>query len=182
MVPPKAHNQYLQTKVLTASKEQLVLMLFDGAIRFSEVAKKAWADKDIEAGHNAMIRVQNIILELTCSLDKGKGGEIATNMADLYNYCYRQLVQANIDHDAALVDEAMTVIRELRDAWAQAMDIAGTDGKHEEQVNLSATTHAPVKPVAAAPKPASKILGKLPSAPTVGGADAANRPRLSVQG
>lgn len=189
------HDQYLRTKVMTASKEQLVLMLFDGCIRFCEVAKKGWEDKNLEAAHNAMVRSQNIILELAIALDKEKGGELAANMAGLYNYCYRQLVNANIEHDPVKVNEVIGIIREFREAWAMAMEKVGAKAeKSPDQVQLSSPVKpavVPLKPSAPAPvdsAPAGgKVLGKIPlkkmaipnPAVTAGSGD---RPRLSVQG
>jgi flagellar protein FliS len=116
-----AHNQYLKTKVMTASKEQLVLMLFDGVLRFSEEAKAAWEEKDIEGGHNAMVKAQKIVLELAYSLDKEKGGEIAANLAGLYTYCYSRLVTASVQRSAEIVDEVQKLIEEIREGWEGAM-------------------------------------------------------------
>ncbi|MHC4885030.1 MAG: flagellar export chaperone FliS [Planctomycetota bacterium] len=183
---PNAHDTYLRTKVMTASKEQLVLMLFDGCIRFSEVAKKGWADKDLEAAHNAMVRAQNIVLELAVALDKEKGGELAVNMAGLYNYCYRQLVDANIEHDPERVDEVIGIVRELREAWAQAMDKVGASAeKSPDQVQLSTAPAPAASPAPAAP--AGKVLAKIPvkkmAVPNpAAGLAPEDRPRLSVQG
>jgi flagellar protein FliS len=116
-----AHNQYLKTKVMTASKEQLVLMLFDGVLRFSEEAKAAWQEKDIEGGHNAMVKAQKIVLELAYSLDKEKGGEIAANLASLYTYCYSRLVTASVERSSEIVDEVQKLIEEIREGWEGAM-------------------------------------------------------------
>jgi len=114
-------KEYLKTQVQTASREQLILMLYDGAIRFGEQAKERIAGKDWEGAHGLLIRAENIVLELLYALDRKAGGSIADNLASLYNYCYQRLVEANIRHDPAKVDECNSILRKLREAWAQAM-------------------------------------------------------------
>jgi len=114
-------KEYLRTQVQTASREQLILMLYDGAIRFGEQAKERIAAGDWEGSHGLLIRAENIVLELLYALDRKAGGAIADNLASLYSYCYQRLVEANIHHDPAKVDECNGILRRLREAWAQAM-------------------------------------------------------------
>lgn len=114
-------REYLKTQIQTASREQLVLMLYDGAIRFGEQAKERIATQDWEGAHTLLIRSQNIVLELLYALDRKAGGALADNLASLYTYCYHRLVEANIHHSAAKIDECNGILRGLRDAWNQAM-------------------------------------------------------------
>jgi flagellar protein FliS len=116
-------KEYLKTQIQTASREQLVLMLYDGAIRFSEQARDRIVAEDYEEAHNFLIRAQNIVLELLYALDRKTGGEVADNLASLYTYCYNRLVEANIHHVPEKVDESSSVLRGLREAWAQAIDM-----------------------------------------------------------
>jgi len=115
-------KQYLKTQVQTASKEQLVVMLYDGAIRFGEQAKSRIDAKDIEGAHNLLVKTQKIVMELLCALNTEEGGEIAGNLVALYKYMYGRLIEANIYKDKARLDEVLGMLRSLRTAWAQAVD------------------------------------------------------------
>ncbi len=133
------HRQYLETQVLTASRERLVLMLYDGLLRFCREAKAAWEQNDLESAHNALLRAQNIVLELTYALDREHGGEFAQRLAQLYGYCYTRLVRANIDRNPLLVDEVAGLLGDLREAWAEAL--AAKDAPSED-----AEKSAPAEP------------------------------------
>ena len=115
------HNQYQQAAASTAGPAQLVLMLYDGALVRLEVARDAIEDGRKAAAHEALVRVQAIVDELAVSLDLDRGGEVARNLAELYDYCSRQLVEANIHKDAGLVADVEAVLRNLRDAWDQGV-------------------------------------------------------------
>jgi len=111
------HNQYQQAAATTAGPAQLVLMLFDGALVRLEIARDAIEEGRKAAAHEALVRVQAIVDELTMSLDMERGGEVARNLAELYDYCSRQLIDANVHKDAGLVADVEAVLRQLRDAW-----------------------------------------------------------------
>ncbi|MBN2210466.1 MAG: flagellar export chaperone FliS [Sedimentisphaerales bacterium] len=119
--PPKS-NQYLQTKVLTASPEQLQLMLYDGAIRFCEQARAAIEAKKIEESFTLLTKAEKIMLELIHGLRDEVAPEICTNMRRLYLFCYERLVQANVKKTIPMVDEALRVLREIRETWVQVME------------------------------------------------------------
>jgi flagellar protein FliS len=116
-------REYLKTQIQTASREQLVLMLYDGAIRFSDQARDRIVTGDLEGAHDLLIRAQNIVLELLYALDRKTGGEVAGNLASLYTYCYNRLVEANVHHAPERVDESTSVLKGLREAWAQAIEL-----------------------------------------------------------
>lgn len=108
-------NQYRQTAIQTAPQEQLVVMLYDGAVRFLEQAKVA-----LQEGRDAsepMTRAQDIIVELASSLNRS-AGEVADNLARLYDFWIQWLLQAQIRRDAGKVEEVLTMVRELREAWS----------------------------------------------------------------
>ena len=133
-------NQYLRTQVETASKEQLVVMLFDGIVRFTEQARKALADKDVESSHNLLMRAQAIIMELICTVDKERGGEVAKNLLALHAYAFNCLVVCNMKKDASKIDEVQRIYRELRDGWQAAMESLGLSAS---RVSVSAASPAP---------------------------------------
>lgn len=127
------YQQYQQTQVETATPEKLTLMLYDGGIKFLNLAKQALEARELAAVNNYLIRAQNIVLELQASINHEAGGEIAANLSLLYDYMYRQLLQANIRKDVALIDEVLGMFRELRETWAQAIELA----KGEQQQILA---------------------------------------------
>jgi len=110
-------NEYLKAKVLTASPEELQLMLYDGAIRFGEQARIAIQNREIETSYNLIIRVENILLEMTNSMKDEIAPETCANMRRLYVYCYEQLVEANVKKTIEPLDKALKVLRHLRETW-----------------------------------------------------------------
>lgn len=115
---PQAAQNYLRTKVLTATPEQLQLMLFDGALRFSHQARQALAEKNFEQSYTLLSRVQKIVTELNSSLKHDVYPELCGKLASLYNYAYRKLIEANVDHKVESLDEAIKVLGYQRETWA----------------------------------------------------------------
>jgi flagellar protein FliS len=108
-------DQYRQTAIQTAPPEQLVVMLYDGAVRFLEQAKLSLQDgKDAS---EPLGRAQDIIVELASSINR-TAGEVAENLARLYDFWIHWLLQAQIRRDPAKVGEVLGMVRELREAWA----------------------------------------------------------------
>ena len=117
--PSRPAMQYQRMQVETASPTQLIVMLYDGALRFASLAKERMASGDLEARHNYLMKAQRIVTELLAILDVENGGAIARNLRSLYAYILKQLVEANLYDDPARIDEALGMLRELREAWAQ---------------------------------------------------------------
>src|SRR5579884_3708680 len=109
----KQAKQYQEQAILTATPEELLILLYEGAIRFLNLARKAIENKEIEKSHNNLIKAQKIIVELMTSLDFEIGGEVAHNLYRLYEYYHYRLVQANIKKDVTMVDEVLTHLRNL---------------------------------------------------------------------
>lgn len=117
---------YQAQSVLTASPGQLVLMLYDGALRFLGQAKDAFATGDenprrIEQINTALVRTQNILAELQSNLNLAAGGEHAANLYRLYDYYLRRLFEANIRKELQPVVEVESMVRQLRDGWAEML-------------------------------------------------------------
>lgn len=112
---------YKNQRVETASPEAILIMLYEGAIRFLNVAKKAHQDKDMVTYHNQIIKAQQIVFELMTALDLKIGGEIAQNLYALYEYLHYQLIQADMKRDLKLLEEVLTHLRELKSTWEQAI-------------------------------------------------------------
>lgn len=114
-----AMNRYKQNSVMTATPEELTLMLYDGAIKFMNIAKYAIENKEMEKVHVSLIRAQDIILELNYSLDMNY--EISKELRNLYDFVLSKLVDANINKDIAPIDEALIIVNELKDTWKEVM-------------------------------------------------------------
>lgn len=130
---PDSAKKYLKTQILTAPPEQLLIMLFDGAIRFCEQAKERIDERNIEESHNLLMRAQRIMLELVSSLKKdGISEELYNNLCGLYLFVYRRLIHANIKKDKTAIDEALRILSSLRETWAQAIEIM-----HKEEASAT---------------------------------------------
>lgn len=111
------YERYLETAVETASPARLIVMLYDGAIRFINEAAYAMRQRDYETQNTKLQRAQKILNELICSLDFERGGEVAQNLYRLYNYMYNQLVAANIEDSHERLEHVVGLLSELREAW-----------------------------------------------------------------
>lgn len=111
------YERYLETAVETASPARLIVMLYDGALRFIHEAAYAMRQRDYETQNAKLLRAQKILAELISSLDFDKGGEIAENLFRLYTYMYNQLVEANINDSLENLEHVTNLLSELREAW-----------------------------------------------------------------
>ena len=121
---PKAAQQaqaYLRTRVLTATPEQLQMMLFDGAVRFAEQAKAALEKKDFGTSHTALTRTQKIVTELSGSLKHDVDPELCGRLASLYAFTHRKLVEANLRRTIEPLNEALQILHYQRETWALLM-------------------------------------------------------------
>jgi flagellar protein FliS len=119
---PQGHpyGAYERAQVTTADQRQLILMLYDGAIRFMRKSAASIQAHDIEAAHNHLVRSREIVGELLATLKPERGGEIGRNLQRLYVYIFNRLVEANLTKDSALVDECIGLMATLRQGWDQA--------------------------------------------------------------
>lgn len=135
MVAQDYARTYRANSVLTASPGQLVLMLYDGALRSMSIAREAFARpvedaRRIEVINAQLLKAQNIIRELQGTLNHDAGGEFSRTMERLYDYYLRRLMEANLRKDVEPVVEVERLLREVRDAWAEMLrkqDSAGPD-------------------------------------------------------
>jgi flagellar protein FliS len=120
---PKGAQHYLRTKVLTATAEQLQLMLYDGAIRFAEQARPALAKKQFEQSFGLINRCQKIVTQLLTTLRPDLSPDLCKKLSALYNYTYRKLFDANVNHNIESLDEAIRILRYQRETWVMLMDV-----------------------------------------------------------
>ncbi len=114
-------NAYLKTKVMTASPEELRMMLLDGAIRFANAAKFGLENKDHEKVYEGFTQCRDIVLELTNTIDPRPNPELAEKVKSLYVFLYGELVSASIDKDVVRLDKAIELLEFERETWAQLM-------------------------------------------------------------
>ncbi|MFQ5494788.1 MAG: flagellar export chaperone FliS [Phycisphaerae bacterium] len=118
----KAENPYLRDAVLTATPEQLQLMLYDGAIRLALQARDAIERKDFETSFHRLTRAQHIILEMKSGLNHDVNRELCERVASLYTFIYNKLVDACVNRDAEAVDDALKILRMERETWKILVD------------------------------------------------------------
>jgi len=110
-------QDYRRTSVVTADPKRLVLMCYEGTIDNLKLVKQKLIEKNYEAKSKALIKAQDIINELLCSLDFEKGGSIAKNLDSLYNYMLRRIIHADVNKDLSALNEVVGMLNELKSAW-----------------------------------------------------------------
>ena len=113
------YQAYQQNSVMTASPQELTLMLYNGCLKFIKLSKKAMVDNKFEDKNTNLIKAQAIIQELRYTLDMDI--DLSKSLAELYDYMYNRLVEANMKNDTAVLEEVEGYVVELRDTWKQAM-------------------------------------------------------------
>ncbi|MCA9302700.1 MAG: flagellar export chaperone FliS [Phycisphaerales bacterium] len=135
-------NAYLQSKVMSASPEELRLMLLDGSIRFAYQAKAGLENKDHEQIYLGFSQCRDIVLELLNTIKPEHAPEIAKRVSDLYNFMYGELVRCNSDRDLAGLEKIIKLLEYERETWAMLM---------EQQSKEKSSPTAQPNPYAAAP-------------------------------
>ena len=118
-----AYNVYKSNSINFASKEQLLLMLCEGAVKFAKLGRQAIIDKDIKKSNDNIIRTEDIIYELMSTLDVSKGSDWAPQLMQVYDFINRRLIQANITKYVKIMDEVLPLIENIRVTWTQAYRI-----------------------------------------------------------
>lgn len=121
MTPNNGYAAYQNSKIMTASPAELTLMLYDGAIKFCNIAIVGIEKNDIEKAHNNIIKVDRILNEFQATLDHKY--EVAKDFDNVYNYLRKRLVEANVKKDAEILEEVLKHLRTMRDTWKEVMDI-----------------------------------------------------------
>ena len=117
-----AYSQYANNKILTASPAELTLMLYEGAIKFCNIAIMAIENGDVQKAHNNIMKVQRIIEEFQITLDFKY--PVANDFNNVYTYLIRRLREANMTKDKEILEEVNGHIRTMRDTWKEVMRLA----------------------------------------------------------
>ena len=115
MYTANPYNIYKQNSVNMASSQQLLLMLLDGAVKYTKIARMAILNKDIAKAHKELVRVQDIFLELMITMDKNT--KYMEDLYNLYDFIKNELAKANMKKDVKIIDEILPIIEEIRDMW-----------------------------------------------------------------
>lgn len=117
-------KQYQKANIETASREQILIMLYDGAIQFLNKAKVAIINKQIENANKNLIAAQDIIQEFINSFDREVAPQLAENLIGLYEYFIRRLIHANMKQEVEPVDEVLKYLKNLKATWEKAIVLA----------------------------------------------------------
>lgn len=129
MAVKNPYAAYANSKIMTASPAELTLMLYDGAIKFCNIAIMGIEEKDIEKAHNNIIKVERIIHEFLNTLDHKY--PVAKDFENVYNYLIRRLHEANIKKDAEILQEVLKHLRTMRDTWKEVMRLNTPAGQNQ---------------------------------------------------
>ncbi len=117
-----AASVYQDNRILTASPNELTLMLYEGAIKFCNIAIMALENNDIEKANKNIIKAERIITEFRSTLDFKYSS--ANQFELVYDYIFRRLIEGNIKKDKVIIEDALGYIREMRDTWKEVMRLA----------------------------------------------------------
>ena len=115
MYTANPYNIYKQNSVNMASSQQLLLMLLDGAVKYTKIARMAILNKDIARAHKELVRVQDIFLELMITMDKNT--KYMEDLYNIYDFIKNELAKANIKKDITIIDNTLPLIEVIRDMW-----------------------------------------------------------------
>jgi flagellar secretion chaperone FliS len=151
---PDVSKEYLRSAVLTASPEQLHLMLLDGAIRFATRGREAIQDGKLEDMFTALERAQRIVIELTNGIRREVNPLLGDQMLALYGFIYRRLIDANLQRDLQAVDDALRILRHQRETWVLLIE------KLQKELPASARAHSAAKPADGADAPSTGFVAE----------------------
>lgn len=127
MAVPNPYAKYNNSKVLTASPAELTLMLYEGAIKFCNIAIIGIEQNDIQKAHTNIRKVEKIIDEFRSTLDRKYA--VAEDFDRVYVYLLQRLLEANVKKDKAILEEVNMHLRSMRDTWKEVMRINKENGR-----------------------------------------------------
>ena len=122
MNTPAGYQQYEKSKILTASPAELTLMLYEGAIKFANIAVMAIEKGDVEKAHNNIRKVERIIEEFQATLNHKY--PVAKDFDEVYKYLQQRLLEANIKKDKEIIEEVLKHLRTMRDTWKEVIQLS----------------------------------------------------------
>ena len=133
MAPSRYHNQYRENEISTSSQGRLILMMYEGAIKFATMALQSLEKGDIAGQGKYINKTHDIINELSLALDLKKGGEVAQSLESLYQFMLSQLTLANIKSDRKALEIVIKILSPLAEAWEQLFHASTNTGEGDHQ-------------------------------------------------
>ncbi len=124
MTNKQGYAAYANNRIMTASPAELTLMLYEGAIKFCNIAADAIEKKDIAKAHENIVKVENIIEEFRATLNHKY--PVAEDFENVYSYLNQRLVEANVKKDREILEEVLEHLRTMRDTWKEVMKQVGS--------------------------------------------------------
>ena len=112
-------NEYLETRVMTATPQELHMMVVDGAVRFAMQAEESMADDDLETSHLALNRSREFVVELISGLDQDSKEAVVEQLRQVFSFVYRSLTEADLEHDIEKIRGVLKVLNIHRDNWGE---------------------------------------------------------------
>ena len=141
MVKHRFHNEYHQNEVATSSQGKLIVMMYEGALKFVALAIDGIDNKDLSKKGLYISKTHDIINELSCALDMKKGGDVAQKLESLYQYILHQLTRANIKSDREALESIVKVITPLMEAWKELLAKTNNNGMGDDNPSLTTRPH-----------------------------------------
>ncbi len=138
----KSNQAYKKAAVTTKDQGTLILMLYDGTIRYLKIAANKINKEDLEGAHNAISKAKAIISELMTSLNMDQSGRVGSSLKSLYVYMFNRLIDANIQKNASYIEEVCDLMSELRDGWRTVVN-----QKKEVSKNVQFNNRSEIKPL-----------------------------------
>ncbi len=141
MVPHRFSNEYRHNEVATSSQGKLIIMMYEGALKFVTLAIEGIDSKDLSKKGTYINKTHDIINELSCALDMKKGGDVAQKLESLYQFILHQLTLANIKSDRKALESIVNVLTPLMEAWKELLAKNNNDQMNNGHKNPSTHTH-----------------------------------------
>ena len=135
MAVSSPYGHYRENQITTASRGQLLLMTYDGMLRFLEEGRRAMAESRYDVQSSNITKTQSLLLDLLSSLDHKAAPELANNLDRLYRYLYDRLTTANVKDDEKALTEVAGILADLREAWVEAERQIRSQGSVEPSLN-----------------------------------------------
>ena len=131
MVPSKYHDQYRRNQISTSNQGRLILMMYEGAIKFTTMAEESIAKGDASNQGKYIQKAHDIINELSLALDFKKGGDVAPRLESLYQFALSQLTLANIKSDKKPLQVVLNILNHLLEGWVKVYEASTNTGQDE---------------------------------------------------
>ena len=131
MVSSRYHNQYRKNQISTSGQGHLILMMYEGAIKFTKLALESMAKNDLASQGKYIQKAHDIINELSLALDFKKGGDVAPRLESLYQFVLSQLTLANIKSDKKALKTVLNILNPLLEAWTKLYEASQNKGQDE---------------------------------------------------